>query len=178
MRSAIARALRGTLAAVSLLAFVSLFLALEARVTSPAVLGGLAALGTATLLAAAGRSGIRELLGRGGSLPGNTGERSADGDAWLDESADETPWTDRADRTDRAGGDSETDWPLARLEPALDDAWNRWSDVALTLGLPALGIRALVLLAPYPGEEPPLGLLLVVAFGLNGALVTLPFIFK
>ena len=175
MRSAIARALRGTIAAVSLLAFGSLFLALEARVTSPAVLGGLAAVGVAALLAAAGRSGIRELLGRGESLPGNAGEGSADGDAWLDESADDTPWTDRADR---AGDGSETDWPLARLEPALDDAWNRWSDAALTLGLAALGIGALVLLATYPGEDPPLGVRLVVAFGLNGALVTLPFVFK
>ncbi|MGM0448169.1 MAG: hypothetical protein ACQERM_07960 [Methanobacteriota archaeon] len=174
MRSAIARALRGTIAAVSLLAFGSLFLALEARVTSPAVLGGLAALGTAALLAAAGRSGIRGLLGRGESLPGNASEGSANGDAWLDE-ADDTPWTDRSDR---AGGGSKTDWPLARLEPALDDAWNRWSDVVLTLGLAALGVGALVLLATYPGEEPPLGLLLLVAFGLNGALVTLPFVFK
>ncbi|SDF33739.1 hypothetical protein SAMN04488067_103242 [Halorubrum xinjiangense] len=175
MRSAIARALRGTLAAVSLLAFISLFLALEARVTSPAVLGGLAALGTATLLAAAGRSGVQRLLGRNEWGPENDGETTADGDEWLDESADDTPWTDRADR---AGDGSETDWPLARLEPALDDAWNRWSDAALTLGLAALGIGSLVLLATYPGEEPPLGLLLLVAFGFNGALVTLPFVFK
>ena len=175
MRSAIARALRGTLAAVSLLAFVALFLALEARVTSPAVLGGLAALGTATLLVAAGRAGIERLLGRDASLPGNTGERSAEGDAWLDESDDDTPWTDRSDR---AGGDPETDWALARLEPALDDAWNRWSDAALTVGLAALGVGSLALLAVYPGEEPPLGLLITGLFGINGALVSLAFVFK
>ena len=175
MRSALVRAVRGVLAAVSLLAFVALFLALEARVSSPAVLGGLAALGTATLLASAGRSGARRLLGRDRSAPADGEEPTAETDAWLRETADETPWTDRSDR---AGGDAETDWPLARLEPALDDAWNRWSDAALTLGLAALGVGALVLLAAYPGDDPPLGLLLLVAFGLNGALVTLPFVFK
>jgi hypothetical protein len=175
MRSELVRAARGILAAVSLLAFVSLFLALEARVTSPTVLGGLAALGTATLLASAGRSGVRQLLGRGDSLPANRDESTAESDAWLGETADDTRWTDRSDRAAR---DSEPEWPLARLEPALDDAWNRWSDAALTVGLAALGIGALVLLAAYPGEDPPLGLLLLVAFGLNGALVTLPFVFK
>ncbi|GAA0722243.1 hypothetical protein J2744_000151 [Halorubrum trapanicum] len=173
MRSAIARALRGTLAAVSLLAFVGLFFALEARVTSPAVLLGLAAVGVVSLLAAAGRSGVRRLLGRADSDPGSHGETAAEDDAWLDESAGDTPWTDRTDRAD-----AETDWWLARLEPALDDAWNRWSDAALTVGLAALGGGSLVLIATYSGGDPPLGLLLLVAFGLNGALVTLPFLFK
>jgi hypothetical protein len=175
MRSELVRALRGTLAAVALLSFAALFLALEARVTSPTVLGGLAAVAVATLLAAAGRSGVRRLLGREDPDPGDTAETTAEGDAWLDEAGDETPWTDRADR---AGGDSGTDWPLARLEPALDDAWNRWSDAALTVGLAALGFGSIALIAVYPGGDPPLGLLLLVAFGLNGALVTLPFLFK
>ncbi|RLM75940.1 hypothetical protein [Halorubrum sp. Atlit-26R] len=175
MRSELARAARGVLAAVSLLAFVALFLALQARVTSPAVLGGLAALGTATLFAAAGRSGVRRLLGRGESTAANSDGPDDESDAWLDEPAGDTPWTDRSDR---ARGDSEPDWPLARLEPALDDAWNRWSDAALTVGLAALGVGALVILATYPGDDPPLGLLMLVAFGFNGALVTLPFVFK
>ncbi|QUO46616.1 MULTISPECIES: hypothetical protein [Halorubrum] len=175
MRSELVRAARGVLAAVSLLAFVALFLAIEARVTSPAVLGGLAALGTATLLASAGRSGARQLLGRDEPPLANDEETTTESDAWLGEAADETPWTDRSDR---ARGDSEPDWPLARLEPALDDAWNRWSDAALTVGLAALGFGALVVLATYPGDDPPLGLLMLVAFGLNGALVTLPFVFK
>ncbi|MYL16326.1 hypothetical protein GLW36_06645 [Halorubrum terrestre] len=175
MRSDLARAARGILAAVSLLSFVALFLALQARVTSPSVLGGLAALGTATLLAAAGRSGVRRLLGRGESTPANSEDPDAESDAWLDEPADDTPWTDRSDR---ARGDSEPDWPLAWLEPALDDAWNRWSDAALTVGLAALGVGSLVVLATYPGDDPPLGLLVLVAFGFNGALVTLPFVFK
>jgi len=174
MRSELVRALRGTLAAVSLLSFAALFLALEARVTSPTVLGGLAAVAVATLLAAAGRSGVRRLLGRGDSDPRDTAETTAEGDAWLDEAGDEAPWTDRSDRVE----ESEPAWALARLEPALDDAWNRWSDAALTVGLAALGIGSLVRLATYPGDDPPLGLLLLVAFGLNGALVTLPFLFK
>ncbi|ELZ44717.1 hypothetical protein C463_07172 [Halorubrum californiense DSM 19288] len=175
MRSELVRAVRGILAAVSLLAFVALFLALQARITSPAVLGGLAALGTATLLAAAGRSGVRRLLGRGESVPANGDDPTAEGDAWLDESADETPWTDRADRAAR---DSDSDWALARLDPALDDAWNRWSDAALTVGLAVLGVGSLALLAAYPGGDPPLGLALLGVFGLNGALMTIPFLFK
>ncbi|QWC20471.1 hypothetical protein [Halorubrum sp. 2020YC2] len=175
MRSALVRALRGICSAVSLLAFVALFLAVEARVTSPAVLLGLAAVGAVSLLAASGRSGIRRLLGRDGDGTATGGDPPAEGDAWLDESVEDTPWTDRADR---ARDEAETDWPLARLEPALDDAWNRWSDAALTLGLAALGVGSFALLATHPGDDPPLGLVLLLLFGLNGALVTLPFLFK
>ena len=174
MRSAPVGALRGILAAVSLLAFVGLFLAVEARVTSLTVLLGLAAVGTAALLAAAGRSGVRRLVLGADSCSGETEEPAAEADAWLGESVEEAPWTDRADRAD---ADSETDRPLARLEPALDDAWNRWSDAALTVGLAALGVGSFVVLAAYPGDEPPLGLVLLLLFGLNGALVTLPFLF-
>ena len=175
MRSELARAARGTLAAVSLLAFVGLFLALEARVTSPAVLGGLAAVAVATLLAATGRSGVERLLDRDESTPTHGGETTGDGDAWLDEAGDDTPWTDRSDR---AGDGPEADWALAQLEPALDDAWNRWSDVTLTVGLAALGVGSFALLAAYPGENPPLGLLITGLFGINGALVSLAFVFK
>jgi len=174
MRSAFVRALRGILAAVSLLAFVGLFLAVEARVTDPTVLLGLAGVGTGTLLTAVGPAGVRRLLGRGESPPGRDRETDA-GDAWLDETADDTPWTDRADR---AAADSDPDWWVARLEPALDDAWNRWSDAALTGGLALLGVGSLALLATYPGDDPPLGLALVGLFGLNGALMTLPFLFE
>jgi len=183
MRSAFVRALRGILAAVSLLAFVGLFLAVEARVTDPTVLLGLAGVGTGTLLTAVGPAGVRRLLGRGepptndsGDADGAArGERTESADAWLDETADDTPWTDRADR---AAADSDPDWWVARLEPALDDAWNRWSDAALTGGLALLGVGSLALLATYPGDDPPLGLALVGLFGLNGALMTLPFLFE
>lgn len=179
MPSELVRALRGILAAVSLLAFAALFLALQARVASPTVLVPLAGVAVATLLAVAGRSGIRRLLGRDGSAPESPDGTTADGDAWLDESREETPWTDRSDRAGGSGaGDAETDWALARLEPALSDAWNRWSDAALAVGLAALGVGAFVLVATYPGEDPPLGLVLLLVFGLNGALVTLPFLFK
>ncbi|ELZ45977.1 hypothetical protein C464_11580 [Halorubrum coriense DSM 10284] len=174
MRSAIARALRGTAAAVSLLAFAALFLALRARVTAPTVLGGLAAVAVATLLAAVGPSGVRQLLGRGEPGRGDDRGPTAEGDAWLDETGDDAPWTDRADRA----AESDPDWWLARLDPALDDAWNRWADAALTVGLAALGIGSLALLATYPGEDPPLGLAVLGVFGLNGALVALPFLFE
>lgn len=69
-------------------------------------------------------------------------------------------------------------WWLARLEPALEDSWNRWSDVVLTLGLGALGVGSLVLLAVYPGDEPPIGLLVVGFLGINCALISLAFAFK
>ena len=69
MGSALVRAPRGILAAVSLLAFVGRFFAIEARVTS-SVLVGLAGIGTATLLATVGFSEVRRLLGLHGP-PGN-----------------------------------------------------------------------------------------------------------
>ena len=172
--SAAVRAARGVLAAVSLLAFLAAFLAAEARLASPTVLAALTAVGTLAMLAAAGRSGLRRLVLGSDSGSDETEDSPAEADAWLGESAEETPWTDRADRAD---AEAETDWPLARLEPALDDAWNRYSDAALTLGLAALGVGSFVLLAVHPGDEPPLGLVLSLLFGLNGALVTLPFLF-
>ena len=178
MRSELRRALRGICSAVSLLSFVGLFLAVEARLTSWTVLLGLGGLGVASLAAAGGRPALRRLFGRARTTDEDArdAEASAEGeDAWLDGPTDETPWTDRADR---ASDDPETDWSLARLEPALDDSWNRWSDGALTVGLAALGIGSLALLATYPGEDPPLGLVFVVLFGFNGALITLPFVFR
>ncbi|ELZ35672.1 hypothetical protein [Halorubrum tebenquichense] len=183
MRSALVRALRGICSAISLLAFAVLFLAAESRVTDPTVLLGLAGVGTATLSAAVGPAGVRRLLGVGESSANDSedgdgavrDERAEPGDAWLDETADDTPWTDRADR---AAAESDPDWWVARLEPALDDAWNRWSDLALTVGLALLGVGSFALLATYPGDDPPLGLALVGLFGLNGALLTVPFLFE
>lgn len=178
MRSELRRALRGICSAVSLLSFVGLFLAVEARLASWALILGLGAFGVTSLAAAGGRPALRRLLGRDrttdeGALDDDTdAERQ---DAWLDEATDQTPWTDRADR---ASDDPETEWSPARLEHALDDSWNRWSDAALTVGLATLGVGSLALLATYPGEDPPLGLVLVVLFGFNGALITLPFVFR
>ena len=178
MRSELRRALRGICSAVSLLSFVGLFLAVEARLASWGLILGLGVLGVASLAAAGGRPALRRLFGRDRTTDEDAldDEASVEGeDAWLDGATDQTPWTDRADR---ASDDPETDWSLARLEPALDDSWNRWSDAALTVGLAALGIGSLALLATYPGEDPPLGLVLVVLFGFNGALITLPFVFR
>ncbi|MFD1570994.1 hypothetical protein [Halorubrum laminariae] len=166
MLSTLRRALRGTLAAVSLLAFVALFFALHARVTSLPILLGLLAVGTGALLGAGGRPALRELLGRGGS--------PASGDPRLSERTDDA-WTDRNDRGD---SESDPDWPLARLEPALDDAWNQWADAVLTVGLAAIGVGSFGLLIANPGEEPPLGLLVSGLFGINGALVSLAFALK
>jgi len=149
VRTELLDAVRGVLAAVSLLAFVGLFLALEARIASLPLLLALLAVGTGTLLAAGGRPAFRRLLGRGEAVrdeDGGASDAGAEGDAWLDEAGDVTPWTDRSDR---AGGDREPDPALARLEPALDDAWNRWSDVALTVGLAVLGV-ALAWIVPEP----------------------------
>lgn len=181
MRSELRRALRGICSAVSLLSFVGLFLAVEARLASWALILGLGALGVTSLAAAGGRPALRRLLGRDRTTDEDALDDDTDAerqDAWLDGTADQTPWTDRADRADRASDDPETDWSLARLEPALDDSWNRWSDAALTVGLATLGVGSLALLATYPGEDPPLGLVLVVLFGFNGALITLPFVFR
>lgn len=69
----------------------------------------------------------------------------------------------------------DTDWWLARVEPALEASWNAWSDLVLTVGLGGIGIGAFGLLVTYPGEDPPLGLLIVGFLGINGALVSLAF---
>jgi len=149
MRSVFRRALRGTLSAVSLLAFLALFLALEAGVASPRALAGLAALGFATLVAGGGRDAVSRLLRR----------QSAESEA--------------GDGADAAG--DHPGWWLARVEPALDDSWNRWSDVVLTVGLAVIGVGSFALLVTYPGGEPPLGLLVTGTLGINGALMTLAF---
>ncbi|WP_115862690.1 hypothetical protein [Halorussus litoreus] len=69
----------------------------------------------------------------------------------------------------------DSDWWLARVEPVLEDAWNRWSDAVLVVGLGALGVGSFVLLAVHPTDEPPIGLLIVGFLGLNGALICLAF---
>jgi len=154
MRPSIRRALRGTLAGVSGLAFVALGGALYVRAAPPSVLAGLAVVAVGTLLAAGGRSALFELLGRGGGADG-------------DETATGLP-------DDEDG----PDWWLARVEPALDDAWNRWSEVVLTVGLAAVGVGSFALVVTHSGEEPPLRLLVTGTLGINGALLTLAFVFE
>ena len=69
----------------------------------------------------------------------------------------------------------ETGWWLTRVEPALEDTWNAWSDLVLVVCLGGIGIGSFALLVTSSSEEPPLGLLIAGFFGLNGALVSLAF---
>lgn len=68
-----------------------------------------------------------------------------------------------------------TDWWLTRLEPALEDAWNAWSDLVLVVSLGAVGIGSFAILVTSSGDDPPLGLLITGFLGLNGALISLAF---
>ncbi|MDZ5811638.1 hypothetical protein U4E84_09815 [Halorubrum sp. AD140] len=74
--------------------------------------------------------------------------------------------------TDETG---ETDWWLARVEPALEDSWNAWSDLVLSVSLGAVGIGSFVLLVTSSSDDPPLGLLITGFLGINGALISLAF---
>ena len=65
------------------------------------------------------------------------------------------------------------DWWPARLEPALEDVWNRWSDLVLTIGLAVMGLGAFGLAITAPADHPPIGLLFIGFIGLNGAIITL-----
>jgi hypothetical protein len=66
-----------------------------------------------------------------------------------------------------------TGWWLARVEPALEDSWNTWSDLVLTIGLGTTGLGAFGVLVTSPSNDPPLGLLIVGFLGINGALISL-----
>ncbi len=52
--------------------------------------------------------------------------------------------TGRAETTEDEMG--ETDWWLARVEPALEDPWNAWSDLVLSVSLAVVGIGSFALL--------------------------------
>ena len=66
-----------------------------------------------------------------------------------------------------------TGWWLARVEPALEDSWNTWSDLVLTIGLGTIGLGAFGVLVTSSSNDPPLGLLIVGFLGINGALISL-----
>jgi hypothetical protein len=66
-----------------------------------------------------------------------------------------------------------TGWWLARVEPALEDSWNTWSDLVLTIGLGTIGLGAFGVLVTSSSSDPPLGLLIVGVLGINGALISL-----
>jgi len=69
----------------------------------------------------------------------------------------------------------ETDWWLNRVEPALEDSWNAWSDLVLTVCLGAVGIGSFVLLVTSSTNDPPLGYLITGFLGINAALISLAF---
>jgi len=75
--------------------------------------------------------------------------------------------------TDDTDGQETSDWWLARVEPALEDSWNTWSDVVLTIGLGVIGLGAFGVLVTSSSNDPPLGLLIVGFLGINGALISL-----
>lgn len=159
MRNSVVVALRGVLAGVAALAFVLFFLLAQLRTLSLSVLVGLLVVGVASLVAAVGPSAVRYLFGFGS--PRNVGTPSDAGDP--------------KDAGGRSDDSEEPEWWLARLEPALEDSWNTWSDVVLGLGLGVVGVGSLALLAVYPGDDPPIGLLVVGFLGINCALVSLAF---
>ncbi len=69
----------------------------------------------------------------------------------------------------------ETDWWLTRVEPALEDSWNAWSDIVLAVCLGAVGIGSFALLVTSSTNDPPLGLLITGFLGINSALISLAF---
>ena len=72
----------------------------------------------------------------------------------------------------------EKEWWLARLEPVLEESWNRWSDLVLTIGLGAVGTGSFLALIFHPTDDPPLGLLILGFLGINCALISLAFLFE
>lgn len=67
-------------------------------------------------------------------------------------------------------------WWLARVEPAVEDAWNAYADLVLTLGLWAISIVAFGRLATYPGDDPPFGLVTAGFLSMVCGLISLGFL--
>lgn len=82
------------------------------------------------------------------------------------------------DRTPTEGEDEPPDWWLATLEPALEDTWNRWSDLVLVFGLAGIGVGSFALLVVAVGDDPHSGLLVTGFIGVTGAMITFPFLFR
>ncbi|GCF12351.1 hypothetical protein Harman_02860 [Haloarcula mannanilytica] len=73
--------------------------------------------------------------------------------------------------------DAETPgWWLARVEPAVEDAWNAYADLILTVGLWAITVGAFGRLATYPGDDPPFGLVTVGFLSMVCGLISLGFL--
>ncbi|KAA9409708.1 hypothetical protein ACNO8S_06585 [Haloarcula sp. KBTZ06] len=69
-----------------------------------------------------------------------------------------------------------TGWWLARVEPALEDAWNTYADLVLTVGLWGISIGSFGGLVTYPGDEPPFGLAMTGFLSMVCGLISLGFL--
>ncbi|KAA9397289.1 hypothetical protein Har1130_07950 [Haloarcula sp. CBA1130] len=67
-------------------------------------------------------------------------------------------------------------WWLARLEPALEDVWNTYADLVLTVGLWAISIGSFVGLVTYPGDDPPFSLAIMGFLSMVCGLISLGFL--
>ncbi|EMA30084.1 hypothetical protein [Haloarcula japonica] len=77
------------------------------------------------------------------------------------------------------GSSSQADtsgWWLARVEPALEDAWNTYADLVLTVGLWSISIGSFGGLITYPGDNPPFGLAIVGFLSMVCGLISLGFL--
>ncbi|WP_336339012.1 hypothetical protein [Haloarcula brevis] len=68
------------------------------------------------------------------------------------------------------------EWWLARLEPAVEDAWNTYADLVLTVGLCAVSVGSFGALVAYPGDDPPFGLAIVGFLAMVCGLISLGFL--
>ncbi|NLV06715.1 hypothetical protein GOC83_11310 [Haloarcula rubripromontorii] len=68
------------------------------------------------------------------------------------------------------------EWWLARLEPAVEDAWNAYADLVLTVGLWAISVGAFGGLITYPGDDPPFGLAIAGFLSMVCGLISLGFL--
>jgi len=78
-------------------------------------------------------------------------------------------------RGSQSGGDT-PGWWLARIEPAVEDAWNAYADLILTVGLWTITVGAFGRLATYPGDDPPFGLVTVGFLAMVCGLISLGFL--
>jgi hypothetical protein len=73
----------------------------------------------------------------------------------------------------RGSSSQAPDWWLARIEPAIEDAWNVYADSVLTVGLWAISIGAFGRLITYPGDDPPFSLAIIGFLSMLCGLVLL-----
>jgi len=139
---------RGILAGIAGSGFVMLFLFAQTRLVSIPILIGIGIISVIALVGAGGFSAVQQLLGI------------------------------TSDTTTETQDSEPAEWWLARVEPALENSWNTWSDAILTIGLGIVGIGSFVLLVTHPSDDPPLGLLVVGFLGINGALLSLAFLIE